>query len=194
MSNMRNQILTVPNLLTLFRLLLIPILIVLYLSDQNIWIIAGVLALSGLTDIADGFIARHFNMVSDLGKALDPVADKLTQGAILFCLGLTYPLMWVIFLLLAVKEIVSGIMGAIIIRRTQTVYSAEWHGKLTTVLLYCTAIVHVLWQDIPPAASRGLILLCVGMMLLSFLLYLFRNIRILRACSGSAGTGSTELS
>lgn len=53
----------------------------------------AVLALSGITDILDGFIARRFGMVSDVGKILDPVADKLTQGAVILCLAFRYSLM-----------------------------------------------------------------------------------------------------
>ena len=75
----KNKILTVPNVLSAFRLLLVPALAWLYLVRKDYSATAWVLLLSGATDIADGFIARRFGMVSDLGKALDPIADKLTQ-------------------------------------------------------------------------------------------------------------------
>jgi len=74
----RDQILTIPNLLSLVRLLMIPMIIWLYCEKEDYVAAAVMIVLSGLTDIADGIIARKFHLVSDLGKILDPVADKLT--------------------------------------------------------------------------------------------------------------------
>ena len=82
----KNQILTIPNLLSVVRLALIPVIVWLYSVEKNYYGAIGVIALSAATDIVDGWIARHFNMVSDFGKALDPLADKLTQAALLLCL------------------------------------------------------------------------------------------------------------
>ena len=72
------QIFTVPNILSFIRLIMIPAIIVLYFNDYYILSVC-LIALSGLTDVADGIIARKFKLVSDLGKVLDPLADKLTQ-------------------------------------------------------------------------------------------------------------------
>ena len=80
----RDQILTIPNLLSVIRLLMIPVIVWLYCEKQDYIAAAAMIVLSGLTDIADGIIARKFNLVSDLGKILDPVADKLTQAALIF--------------------------------------------------------------------------------------------------------------
>ena len=87
------RIFTIPNLLSVFRLVLIPIFVWTYCVRRGYLVTAGILLLSGLTDIADGFIARRFHMVSALGMALDPIADKLTQAAMLFCLVTRFPLM-----------------------------------------------------------------------------------------------------
>lgn len=128
MKSDKNQILTVPNLLSLLRLLMIPLFVWLYLNGYKRWT-AAVLILSGITDVVDGFIARHFGQVSDFGKALDPVADKLTQAAMLLCLISSYPMMIVPFVLLAVKEVFAAVSGLIVIRRTGLVLGAEWHVK-----------------------------------------------------------------
>ena len=152
----KNKILTVPNVLSAFRLLLVPALAWLYLVRKDYSATAWVLLLSGATDIADGFIARRFGMGSDLGKALDPIADKLTQ-------------------------IVTGCMGIAVIRRTGKVLAAEWHGKLTTFLLYTLMIAHVVFYNIAPALSDTLIIICTAMMCFSFLLYMMRNIRALKS-------------
>ena len=112
-----NKIFTIPNVLSFFRILLIPVIVWLYLVKNNsIW--AGyMLILSGITDILDGYIARRFNMASDLGKVLDPVADKLTQAAMLICLSIRFPLMIIPFVLLLVRDIYMGISGLLVIQR-----------------------------------------------------------------------------
>ncbi len=94
MPDKGKQILTIPNLLSVFRILLIPLIVWLYCGKQDYLLAAWVLLLSGVTDIADGFIARRFRMVSDLGKVLDPIADKLTQTAALVCLLTRFRAVW----------------------------------------------------------------------------------------------------
>lgn len=83
-SPYKNKILTIPNLLSFFRMCLIPLIIWQYVYKDNHITALCLLALSGMTDIADGIIARKFNMVSDFGKAFDPIADKLTQISVFF--------------------------------------------------------------------------------------------------------------
>ncbi len=175
------KIFTIPNLLSLFRLCLIPLTVWLYCSEQNdVW--AGcILILSGLTDIVDGFIARHFHMTSDLGKVLDPIADKLTQAAMLICLLFRFPLMIWPFVVLALKEVFMSITGLAVIRKTGTVPGASWHGKAATCLLYAMMICHVFWSEIPALLSGALIAACTAMISLSFLLYGLRNIRMLHS-------------
>ena len=101
----QKKILTIPNLLSLVRLCMIPVIVWLYNGKEDpLWALI-VLLLSGATDIIDGIIARRFNMVSDFGKAFDPIADKLTQIAMLFCLVSNFPYMIVPLVILIVKEI-----------------------------------------------------------------------------------------
>lgn len=121
--------------------------------------------------ILDGVIARKYHMVSDLGKALDPVADKLTQIAMLYCLGTTFPEIRMLLLLLVVKEAVTGAMSLYAIKKTGQVQGAQWHGKITTVLLY----VLILDRIVPWLLSSLLTLLCAGMIIFSMVLYWQRN-------------------
>lgn len=107
-NNYKNKILTIPNVLSFFRLCLIPLFVWLYYSQQKYLETAYILMLSGATDIIDGFIARKYHMISDVGKVLDPIADKLTQAAMLFCLFTRFPLMIVPLALLLVKELYMG--------------------------------------------------------------------------------------
>ena len=168
---------TIPNMLSVFRLILIPFFVYAYCVEQNFWKTAALLALSG-------YIARRFNMVSDLGKIIDPVADKLTQAAMLLCLLTRYPLMLLPLLLLTFKEISTGIMSLIVIRKTGLVMSADWHGKVTTGLLYTMMLTHIIWYRIPASVSNAMIAVCTAMMLLSFVLYIIRNAKALKAGAG----------
>lgn len=141
---------------------------------------AVILVLSGITDLADGFIARHFHMISNLGKILDPIADKLTQGITILCLLTRYKLMLVPLIVMIFKELYMGITGALVIKKTGKVLGANWHGKVVTCLLYAMMILHVLWYDIPMVTSTILIIICVVMMVLSLVLYGKRNKKALR--------------
>ena len=173
----KNKIITIPNILSLFRLLLIPVIVWLYVFRQDYLWTTAILALSGITDIIDGIIARKCNMISDFGKAFDPVADKLTQIAILFCLVSRFQWMLLPLCVLVVKEITAGIMGLMVIRKTGDVFGAVWHGKATTVSLYSMMIIHLLWFHIPGVVSGILIGGCTVLALLSAFLYTRENVK-----------------
>ena len=176
----QNKILTIPNILSFFRLCLIPVIVWLYVGKQDyLWTLL-ILTLSGVTDIVDGIIARKFNMVSNFGKAFDPVADKLTQMAMLFCLVSRFPYMMVPFVLLVVKEVFTGITALVSIKKTNTVKGAVWHGKLTTVSLYAMMAIHVVWFNIPRTLSLILVGICIGIMLMSFIMYAIQNFTAIR--------------
>lgn len=171
----QNKILTIPNILSFFRLVLIPVIVWVYVGKQDyLWTLL-ILTLSGVTDIVDGIIARKFNMVSNFGKAFDPVADKLTQMAMLFCLVSRFNYMMIPFVLLVVKEVFTGITALVSIKKTNTVKGAVWHGKLTTVSLYAMMAIHVVWFNIPRTLSLILVGICIGIMLMSFIMYAIQN-------------------
>ena len=178
-QNTRKQLFTIPNLLSLLRLCMIPLIIWLYCTQKNYALTAVVLVLSGLTDMVDGYIARRFNMVTDLGKALDPVADKLTQASVMFCLLSRFRMMLVPLLLLIFKEVCNGVMSLVVIKKTGKVCGADWHGKVCTWLLYDMMFVHIVWFDISREWTTALIGICVIMMTLSFALYMVRNYKML---------------
>ena len=175
-----NKILTIPNLLSLFRLILIPVIIWLYWFRKDYFPAGVLLIISGLTDLADGYIARHFNAVSNIGKILDPIADKLTQAAMLFCLVTRFPLMAAPFGFLVIKEIFIGTTGLLMIRKTGKVVGADFHGKVATTLLYAMMILHIFWIDIPSAVSAVSILICLVSMAFTLLTYGSTNMRVLQ--------------
>lgn len=176
----KKEILTIPNLLSAFRLLLVPVIAWLYCGREDYHLTALALLVSGATDIVDGFIARRFDMVSDLGKVLDPVADKLTQAVALGCLLTRFSAIWWLLAVLVVKEAVMAAMGILVIRRTGTVYGASWHGKLATCILYGVILTHIVWYSIPQQISGLLALAGAAGILLSLALYTLENIRRVR--------------
>ena len=175
----KHKIITIPNILSLFRLLLIPVIMWLYIVKEDPVLTTVILVLSGITDIVDGIIARKCHMVSDLGKAFDPVADKLTQIAMLFCLVSRFKWMLLPLCVMVIKEVTAGILGLLVIRKTGKVDGAVWHGKATTVSLYSMMIIHLLWFHIPGVISGILIGGCTALALLSAFMYSRENVRIL---------------
>lgn len=119
-------------------------------------------------------------MISDFGKAFDPVADKLTQISMLFCLVTRFPFMLIPLVILIVKEILAAVMNLITFEKAGFVVAAKWHGKLNTVLLYVTMFIHIMWFDITPVASNVLIGICIVMMLLSSFLYTKSDVKAIK--------------
>ena len=181
----KRTILTIPNLLSLVRLGLIAPMVHCCLTGRYAYA-AVLLALSGLTDIADGYIARRFDAVSDVGKVLDPVADKLTMAALLWVLLARHEQMLGLLGLLLVRESLLGVTGALCLWRTQQVHGARWHGKAATALVYGTIFLHLLWQDIPAWMSNSCMTVCASMLLFSMASYTMDNIR--RILGGRGGS------
>lgn len=174
----RAEAFSIPNILSYFRLLLIPLFIVLYVQEDFTEALIT-LAASGLSDILDGRIARKYDMVTDLGKVLDPVADKLTQCAMMLCVAMRYPAMWWLLGLHVVKETVMLIMGWYVLKRTDTVNSAIWAGKLCTGVIYAVMMLHVILPHLPQPVSVGCTIICAGLIVLSLIVYTARYVKIL---------------
>ena len=102
---------------------------------------------------------------------LVPVADKLTQATLVICLTARYPWMWALLALFAVKECLMLLWGYLTLKITDTIHSAKWYGKLSTVVLYAVMMILILFVDIPEAGAEALMLLCGGIILLSHVMY-----------------------
>lgn len=181
------KILTIPNLLSLFRLVLAGAFAAVYLtadSQTDYYKAVGVLVLSGLTDFADGKIARHFHMVSELGKVLDPFADKLTQAVVALCLCSRYGPMKLLFLVLVVKELTQAVVGGLAVKRAGRNEGALLCGKVTTFYLYAMMCFLLLVPEAPMAVDYVLILIGVGLLIWSFGTYLVTFRGMLREAKG----------
>ncbi|MBU3877101.1 CDP-alcohol phosphatidyltransferase family protein [Faecalicatena sp. AGMB00832] len=169
------QLFSIPNLMGYFRIILIPFIVWRYVTAETItdyYIAAVIIGISGITDFLDGFVARKFHMITKVGKALDPIADKLTQGAIVIALSFRFPAMTALIVLLVVKEGFMGIMGLIMLRRGKMLDGAKWFGKVSTAVLYVVMFLLILVPQIPMKAANGLILLCGALLLFSFISYI----------------------
>ena len=164
-----------PNILTIIRFLLIPF-IIFYIFTGNYILAFVFFTISGITDIADGFIARKFNFVSNFGKLMDPLTDKLTQNTTLGSLAITDIIpIWILIIVL-LKEFIM-ICGASFLYGKDVVVYSKWYGKLATVLFYIAIVSSLIakqfnlegfWQDLDFA------LYCLALVatILSLLMYI----------------------
>lgn len=171
----KKEILTIPNLLSLFRLLLIPVYMTIYLNANQTkdYITAAViLAVSCLTDLIDGKIARKFNMISTVGKVLDPIADKVTQFTLIICLSIKYPVLWHLVLLFVIKEGFQFFAGLITYRKGRILTGALISGKICTTVLFVSLTVMVLVPDISSRAVNIVTVVDGIFMLIAFADYI----------------------
>ena len=166
----RKQIWSIPNLLSFFRILLIPVMVTLYVKGRTVAALC-VFAVSAASDIVDGQIARRCNMVTDLGKMLDPLADKLTQGAALICVARAHPQLFFLLGFMAMKELAQAYIGGRIVKKTGHVFNSKWFGKLCTIITTGSLMAMFAFPEMPEQAVNGLLILCAGMMLVSLALY-----------------------
>lgn len=178
----KKEIFSIPNLMGYFRIILIPVFCYLYITahtEKEYFYAALVVLLSSLTDMFDGKIARRFNMITDLGKALDPIADKLTHAALALCLATRYPLMWVLILLLVVKEGYMGIMGLIFLRKGKMLNGAMWFGKICTAVLFVGMLILFLIPALSETLVNGIICAMMLVMVITLCMYVpvFRQMK-----------------
>lgn len=160
----------IPNIITTFRLLLVPTFAYLMLIADNIWAAAALFLISGLSDVIDGIIARKCNMITDTGKVYDPLVDKLMQITVLLALAAKgFIPVWAIIIIIA-KEI-AMIVAALVLYIKQIIVHSKWYGKMSTVVFYAVILILVLWRNIPFFVQTGLLVILIGTMLFSAVAY-----------------------
>lgn len=172
---LRKQIFSIPNMLGYFRILLLPLIVWRYVTADSIaefHMAAVIIGISGITDFLDGFIARKFNMITNLGKIVDPVADKLTQAAIVFSLSFRFQWLIPVVVLFVIKEGFMGIMGVILLKKGKMLNGAKWFGKVSTAVLYVVMFILILAPNIQEQIANTLIVLSGFLLLMSFILYI----------------------
>ena len=167
----KKDIFTIPNMLSVFRLMLIPLYVAIYLNARDTadyHLAAAILAVSCLTDLVDGQIARRFHMVSTVGKFLDPLADKVTQFTMVVCLSVRYCVLWFLVGLIFVKEIFQLVAGILQFRKGKMLKGAQISGKISTTVLFVSLIILVMLPDIPYTAVKWITLVDSIVLLIAF--------------------------
>lgn len=173
--NWKKDVFTVPNLLSLCRLFLIPFCLQLYLeaSTPEEYLLAAVLlGISCVTDALDGMIARRFHMTSNLGKILDPLADKATQLILTGCLAVRYSVLVPLFALLVTKELIQLIAVTLELRQGKSLPGALPAGKISTTILFVSLIVLVLVPHAPERMIHGIALINICFLNISLVTYI----------------------
>ncbi len=183
-TKMRNKNLNIPNALSAFRIIIIPFFIYFFLNDEIIT--AGILIiLSGISDAFDGMVARKFNQITELGKLLDPFADKLTQIVIAICLGIKFPMLFLFLSVFLLKEFAMLILASLLVKSKKKPSAAMWYGKVSTILFYLSATVIIIMYELHVerqtfySVSVTLLFFTVIMMIYSAVKYydIYKNIK-----------------
>lgn len=170
----------VPNLLSLFRLALVPVFAVVFFSQEpnaRYWA-AGIYALAFATDIADGWIARHFHQITRLGRILDPLADKLMTFTVIICITAAGIIpIWAVVVFFF-KEAAMGIGAASMYRKVEDVISSNWLGKASTGVFFVVCAALVLFPNISHEWAAGLISFALLLTIAAFLSYLWQYLAV----------------
>ena len=171
----KKDLFTIPNIIGYVRIALIPVFCWLYLtadSAVDYYCAMGVVLFSSFTDLFDGMIARKWNQVTQLGKILDPVADKLTHAAMAICLMTRYPLMWALAVLMVLKEGYMAVMGIRFLKKDKMMDGAMWFGKICTATLFAGMVILFFFFDMPRLCANIIICVMMAVMLVTFLKYI----------------------
>lgn len=164
----------IPNILTIFRFLFIPIILY-YIFTKNYVYAFIFFTISGITDVLDGFIARKFDLVSNFGKLMDPLADKLTQISVLTSLVMIKIIPIWILVIVVLKELIMVIGASFLYGKNVVVYS-KWYGKLATVLFYLAIVISLISNQLGITgfwSNLDMLIYCIALICTMFSLIMY---------------------
>ncbi len=161
---------TVPNVLSVIRIVLIPIFFLLF-SFELFYLAAAVVFISGITDMLDGFIARRFNQESELGKLLDPVADKLMQLAMAICASIRYIVVIPLLVIFFIKELLMLLGSIKLFKKEKKPVAAKWYGKLATFAFYTSMFLFLVIPNMPMILQATLVVTTSILLIHAFIRY-----------------------
>ncbi len=168
----KKEFFSIPNIMGYVRILLIPVFVVLYLKRMFSWAMVA-LAINILTDFFDGIVARRFNQITEWGKFVDPLADKLTQAAVVVTLAFAHPLLWPVFGIEFIKENTMLFGGGFIYKKKgRKLNGAKWYGKVGTAITDFGLFFLLAFPRMSAAWANGLIIFIGVCMILTLALYL----------------------
>ncbi len=134
----------IPNYISVFRLLLIPVFVYFYFGRRDVTRAAITFITAGISDVLDGYLARHNGWISNLGKILDPLADKCMQVTVLVSLSIDLIIPWWITGVLIAKELLILLGATRLIKKAHFYVQSGWYGKAAVVFFYAVVIVLML--------------------------------------------------
>lgn len=165
----------IPNVLCYIRILLVPVFLYVYFTADtptDYYLAAGIVLLSGITDFLDGQIARKYDMITDLGRLLDPIADKMMQLSMLCALTVTIKYMYVLVIFLVLKELITLILGLTIYKKcNKRLSGAKWYGKLCTAVLYAVMLALIAFPNMEPHLQVFLLSVSLGVLAMAWIMY-----------------------
>ena len=171
----KKELLSIPNIICYFRMLLVPIFMYVYLTaktEGDYLMSAGILTVSGISDFLDGYIARKYNMITDWGKLIDPIADKLTQFVCACLLVYTYPAYWVLLIIIVVKDVMLAVAGMYIYKKTgRRMDGAQLPGKIATAVFFVVSISLIAFHIPGTLISRVMIIVTAFLMFTAMVYY-----------------------
>ncbi|XCP84945.1 CDP-alcohol phosphatidyltransferase family protein [Roseburia hominis] len=176
------KVFTIPNVLSALRIVLAFAFLAIFfreMENQQIYLNV-ILLVSAVSDALDGKIARRFDMVTELGKILDPIADKLTQIILLICMVSRYPAILPVLVLFLIKEITVAVSGGFVIWKTGVNGGAKWYGKLSTAVFYVVMLFLIVFPQIPERVAEIMIFVSGGFILFAFNMYMRLFVSLLK--------------
>jgi len=174
----------IPNILSVIRLMLVPVFIYLFFEyyEERIYIPLCVFALAGLTDVVDGYLARRNNWITNLGKFLDPFADKLLQCSVLVCFAISSPALWWVAGMFIAKELFMICGALIVLKKIKVTVKSHWYGKITTAVFYAIAMLVFIFKifdfEMGGPATVSLFVSALILALFSMVMYILDTLRI----------------
>ena len=162
-----------PNILTTVRLIIIPFFAYFMLNSESFLVPLLLFVLSGVTDIVDGWIARHFNMITDVGSVYDPLVDKLMQITAVVCLSLNGTIPGWMICVVALKELSMIAVGVVLYLKKIVVHS-NWYGKAATVFFYAVMLIFIMFPAIDETIKMILLAALVVVMVVAAIGYLVK--------------------
>gem|GEM_PF-808909 len=170
-NSFENRIVTLPNVLSLLRILLVPVFVWVFSEcKEAVWTAALIVA-AGVTDLLDGYFARRMRMETKLGKILDPAADKICQAGMCLIMIRRHPLMLYALLFFLVKEAVVISLGYAYMRKTGIVNDARWYGKASSIVQYFAVLALLINPQISEFSATVIISICIAAHAISMILY-----------------------
>ena len=178
----------IPNILSFIRLLMIPVFVYAYFTFDTYprsFIAAGIYLLAWITDALDGYLARRNNWITDLGKWLDPLADKAMQFTAAVCFAIDNLVFLIVVIPMFLKEMLMLIGGMVIIKRKNVVVQALWYGKVATIILFACAFFRIIIRN-NPIFDITVAMLILTTMIFALVMYCIRTMKTLADTNDSA--------